>query len=73
MPSLLEGMMSEVVQVGDQSVAIEVAQSTKNFWKVSGTFRGALITVSAAERRTAVNRWRKAAENKIGASPLHQR
>ena len=57
--------MSEVVQIDDQSVAIDVAQSTKNLWKVSGIFRGVLITVSAAERRTAVNRWRKAAENKV--------
>ena len=57
--------MIELVQLGEQSISIEILQNSKNLWKVSGVFGGVPITVSATEKRTAINRWRKAAENKV--------
>jgi hypothetical protein len=54
--------MMQMLHIGKDAANIEIVQASKNLWTVQGTYRGASITVSAANRRTAVNRWRKAAE-----------
>ncbi len=57
--------MHEAIDVEGRSLQITVGQVSKTLWTVSGTVAGSPITVSAASRRTAVNRWRKAAETRI--------
>lgn len=57
--------MHEAIDVEGRAVQITVAQFSKTLWTVTGTVSGSPITVSAASRRTAVNRWRKAAEMRI--------
>ena len=57
--------MIEAISVCEQSVSIKVTQASKNLWTFHGLFAGSAFSVSAANRRTAVNRWRKAAESRI--------
>lgn len=57
--------MNEAIDVAGQSVQITVAQVSKTLWTVNGSVAGSPVKVSAASRRTAVNRWRKAAELRI--------
>ena len=54
--------MHDAVDVAGHRVAIEVRQVSKTLWIAQGEFAGSTICVRATNRRTAVNRWRRAAE-----------
>lgn len=57
--------MHELTNVGQQMVHLDVAQRSKIIWTAKGTVFGSVIVVSATSCRTAINRWRRAAENRM--------